>query len=309
MLWPVICRVVMTGCRPYVLFLFDLSPYALSLMSIMETWRYLPFSESSAFENMAMDEALLRHAGAASAAPTLRFFGWAPPAVSLGYFQDAMKDINLPYCRKHGIDVVRRPTGGKAVFHDGEVTYALVAGEDHPLFPRGILGTYQVISSAILRALSKLGVEAEMTADGRAHAPDGLAAFCFSVPSRYELLVKGRKICGSAQTRSRGVFLQHGSILVDFDPVRTAAVLLCPGERVEEKIREVERAVTSLRGHLEEKISPLGLTRVLLEGFEEVFDVRIIPGELTPEERNIKEHLLRTKYTLDKWNIEGQGPG
>ena len=219
-----------------------------------------------------------------------------------------MKEVNLPYCREHGIDVVRRPTGGKAVFHDREVTYALVAGENHPLFPRGILGTYQAISSAILRALSKLGVEAEMAADGRSHAPDGLAAFCFSVPSRYELLVKGRKICGSAQTRSKGVFLQHGSILVDFDPARTAAVLLGPGERVEPKIREMERAVTSLRGHLKERISPLGLTRVLLEGFEEVFRVRIMPGDLSPEERSIKEHLLRTKYTLEKWNVEGKGP-
>jgi len=275
----------------------------------METWRYLPFSESSAFENMATDEALLRHAGTAPVVPTLRFFGWDPPAVSLGYFQDAVKEVNLSYCCEHGIDVVRRPTGGKAVFHDHEVTYALVAREEHPLFPRGILGTYQVISSAILRALSKLGVEAEMTADGRSRAPDGLAAFCFSVPSRYELLVKGRKICGSAQTRSRGVFLQHGSILVDFDPVRTAAVLLCPGERVEEKIREMEGAVTSLRGHLEEKMSPRGLARVLLEGFEEVFHVRIMPGELTPEERKLKEHLLRTKYTLEQWNIEGKGPG
>ncbi|MCX5833186.1 MAG: biotin/lipoate A/B protein ligase family protein [Deltaproteobacteria bacterium] len=275
----------------------------------METWRYLPFAESGAFENMATDEALLRHAGTAPAIPTLRFFGWDPPAVSLGYFQDAMKEVNLSYCREHGIDVVRRPTGGKAVFHDCEVTYSLVAGENHPLFPRGILGTYQVISSAILKALSKLGVEAEMTADGRSRAPDGLAAFCFSVPSRYELLVEGRKICGSAQTRSRGVFLQHGSILVDFDPVRTAAVLLSPGESVEQKIREMERAVTSLRGHLKEKISPLGLTRVLLEGFEEVFHVRIMPGELTPEERTMKERLLREKYTLEKWNIEGQGPG
>ena len=282
--------------------------FVLRLMPIMETWRYLPYAESSAFENMATDEALLRHAGTAPPVPTLRFFGWVPPAVSLGYFQDARKEVNLPYCREHSIDVVRRPTGGKAVFHDHEVTYALVAGENHPLFPRGILGTFQVISSAILRALSKLGVEAEMAADGRSHAPDGLAAFCFSVPSRYELLVKGRKICGSAQTRSKGVFLQHGSILVDFDPARTAAVLVSPGKRVEQKIREMERAVTSLRSHLKERISPLGLTRVLLEGFEEVFHVRIMPGDLSPEERSIKEHLLRTKYTVEKWNVEGKGP-
>jgi len=275
----------------------------------METWRYLPFADSSAFENMATDEALLRHAGAAPPVPTLRFFGWDPPAVSLGYFQDAMKEVNLPYCREHGIDVVRRPTGGKAVFHDREVTYALVAGENHPLFPRGILGTYRTISSAILRALSKLGVEAEMAADGRPQAPDGLAAFCFSVPSRYELLVKGRKICGSAQTRSRGVFLQHGSILVDFDPARTAAVLLSPGEKAGQKMREMERAVTSLRGHLKREVSSLELTRVLLEGFEEVFHVRIVPGQLSQEERSMKEHLLRTKYTLERWNIEGKGPG
>lgn len=282
----------------------------LSIKPIMETWRYLPFADASAYENMATDEALLRHAGAAPTVPTLRFFGWNPPAVSLGYFQDAMKEVNLPYCREHGIDVVRRPTGGKAVFHDREVTYALVAGENHPLFPRGILGTYRVIGSAILRALSRLGVEAEMTVDGRSHpAPGGLEAFCFSVPSQYELLVKGRKICGSAQTRSKGAFLQHGSILLDFDPERTAAALLGPVEKAEQKVREMERAVTSLRGHLKGGINPLELTGVMLEGFQEVFHVRIEPGELSGEERRIKEHLLRTKYTLEVWNIDGKTHG
>ncbi len=279
----------------------------LSTKPIMETWRYLPFADASAFENMAIDEALFRSAGAAAhPVPTLRFFGWNPPAVSLGYFQDAMKEVNLSYCREHGIDVVRRPTGGKAVFHDREVTYALVAREDHPLFPRGILGTYRVIGSAILTALSRLGVEAEMTADGRSHAPGGLEAFCFSVPSQYELLVKGRKICGSAQTRSKGAFLQHGSILLDFDPERTAAALLNPAEKAEQKVRAMERAVTSLRGHLKGGISPLELTGVLLEGFQEVFHVRIEPGELSGEERSLKEHLLRTKYTVELWNIKGK---
>jgi lipoate-protein ligase A len=275
---------------------------------IMETWRYIPFRESSAFENMAMDEALLRHAGQKTSVPTLRFFGWNPPAVSLGYFQDAREEVNLPYCREHGIDVVRRPTGGKAVYHDREVTYSLVAAENHPLFPRGILGTYQVISAAILTALARLGVEAEMTAEGRPVAPDGLASFCFSVPSRYELIVKGRKICGSAQTRSRGVFLQHGSILMDFEPARTAAVLLGSGERVEDRIRDMERAVTSLRCHIEEVIRPHELAGILLAGFEEQFRVRILPGELTAEEARSTKHLLETKYRIEKWNIEGRAP-
>ncbi|HOD36970.1 MAG TPA: biotin/lipoate A/B protein ligase family protein [Syntrophales bacterium] len=275
----------------------------------METWRYLPFADASAFENMATDEALLRHAGAAPPVPTLRFFGWNPPAVSIGYFQDAASEVNLPYCREHGICVVRRPTGGKAVFHDREVTYAIVAGENHPLFPRGILGTYRAIGSAILRAFSKLGLKAEMTADGRSHAPGGLEAFCFSVPSQYELLLQGRKVCGSAQTRSRGAFLQHGSILLDFDPVTTAAVLPGPAEETEQKVRKMEMAVTSLRDHLKGGITPLELTGVLLESFEEVFHVRIAPGELSEEERSIKERLFREKYTLDMWNIGGKNPG
>ncbi|HPC74963.1 MAG: biotin/lipoate A/B protein ligase family protein [Syntrophales bacterium] len=273
---------------------------------IMETWRYIPFRESSAFENMAMDEALLLHGGRKTSVPTLRFFGWSPPAVSLGYFQDARLEVNLSYCREHGIDVVRRPTGGKAVYHDREVTYSFVAAENHPLFPGGILGTYRVISAAILKALAGLGVEAEMTAEGRPVAPDGLASFCFSVPSRYELIVKGRKICGSAQTRSRGVFLQHGSILMDFEPARTAAVLRGSGEPVEDRIRDMEKAVTSLRCHLEEGMGPHELAGILLAGFEEHFGVRFLPGELTAEEERSAKHLLETKYGLETWNMGGR---
>lgn len=274
----------------------------------METWRYIPFLESGAFENMAIDEALLRHAARGPAVPTLRFFGWNPPAVSIGYFQDARQEVDLSYCRKHGIDVVRRPTGGKAVYHDREVTYSLIAPEDHPLFPRGILGTYRVIGSAIVRALARLGVEAEMTAEGRPLVPDGLEAFCFSVPSRYELVVKGRKICGSAQVRSGGVFLQHGSILLDFDAAGTAAVLLGSGRSMEERVREMEGAVTSLRSQLHREIGPRELTPVLLEGFEEEFRVRTVPGFLTPEEQVWKEHLLRSKYRVGEWNIDGRAP-
>jgi lipoate-protein ligase A len=95
---------------------------------------------------------------------------------------------------------------------------------------------------------------------------------------------------------------------MDFEPARTAAVLLGSGERVEDRIRDMERAVTSLRCHIEEVIRPHELAGILLAGFEEQFRVRILPGELTTEEARSKKHLLETKYRLEKWNIEGRAP-
>ena len=174
---------------------------------------------------MAVDEALFREAVGISLPRRLRFYGWQSPAVSLGRFQNARRELDLEACERFGIAVVRRPTGGKAVLHEQELTYAVVAADASPLFPPDILGTYRLISACIARGLSALGIAAEMKTEGRTLAEGETNAVCFAHPSRYELLVDGRKICGSAQMRSQGVFLQHGSLLMTFDPGRISAVL------------------------------------------------------------------------------------
>jgi len=268
-------------------------------------WRFLPFTRLDAFENMAVDEAVFRATQRKNVPPTLRFYSWTSPAVSLGYFQDIEKEVNVPVCRHHGIDIVRRPTGGKAVLHEGDVTYAVVANEDHPLFPKDILGTYRVVSQCIAHGLALLGIQGEMSGDIRAADGESLKSVCFSTPSRYELLVNNRKICGSAQVRSRGAFLQHGSILMDFDPLKTCRVMLTHIEDCKEQVERLKRSVTSIA----DSVNPLPdireVCRKLETGFEKTLGIQLIPGNLTEEEEALKKHLMTHKYMNPKWNMEG----
>jgi lipoyl(octanoyl) transferase len=270
----------------------------------VEEWRILPFQKAGAVENMAVDEALFRvHIRRKN--PTLRFYGWRVPTLSIGYFQDYEKEVDAEACRRFGVDIIRRPTGGKAVLHEQELTYAVIGGADSPLFPPDILKTYRVIGNCIAKGLAEIGIRVEMKADGR-QAPDGtLRSSCFSFPSRYELLVGGRKICGSAQMRSNGVFLQHGSLLMRFDPRRTCAVML-PHRDMERYAGLLRDAVTSVGEQAGPLIDEENLCRVLREGFEQVLGIRFREGPLTPEEEGLRDELMTKKYGSEGWNREGR---
>ena len=267
-------------------------------------WRFIPFRQFNAFENMAIDEAIFRENQRRDTPPTLRFYGWSPPSVSLGYFQVTYREIDVEACISAHIDIVRRPTGGKAVLHEHDITYAVVAKESYHLFPPNILGTYRIISGCIADALSELGINAEMFADGRVSGEDLLKAVCFSSPSNYELLVDKRKICGSAQVRSRGVFLQHGSILLDFDPVKTCALLAPRDGNRDGQIEKLRESVTSVYEHIDKETTMAMICRVLQKSFEKRLDIELVEGELTVEEEILMKHLMKNKYTNNKWNIE-----
>jgi len=209
----------------------------------MNIWRYLDTGPASAAFNMAMDEKLLAEAVKGCAEPVLRFYTWNPPAVSLGRFQEVARSVNLAACRKHGIDIVRRITGGRAVLHWHELTYSVISPIDNDLFPNDVLGTYKVLASGLLAGFVRLGVPAEMVSPSgdSAHLVkcDRSEPACFSSPSWYEILVHGRKIVGSAQRRLAGAFLQHGSILIDYDPLLEAEVI--PGAGLPEAVTCIRR--------------------------------------------------------------------
>jgi lipoate-protein ligase A len=211
----------------------------------MTAWRYLDTGPAPGADNMAMDEKLLAEALRGSAVPVLRFYTWDPPAVSLGRFQDEASSVNLAACRKHGFDIVRRITGGRAVLHWRELTYSVISPSDNSLFPNDVLGTYKVLAAGLLAGFVRLGIPAEMVSP-----PGDRAAMvnrtakepaCFSSPSWYEILVNGRKIVGSAQRRLAGAFLQHGSILIDYDPLLEAEVI--PGGGLESAVTSIGREV------------------------------------------------------------------
>ena len=168
-----------------------------------------------AFTNMAVDEALFQGFVRGKSPTTLRFYTFSPPAITLGYSQ-RIEEVDLECCRKFGIDVVRRPTGGRAVIHDGDLTYSLIAESDDPLFGGSLLETYRKISEHFAKALREIGIEAHLVKhEARSMKHEVRSSLCFSSPARYELLVEGEKVMGSAQMRKNGSFLLQGSLKVD----------------------------------------------------------------------------------------------
>ncbi|HXY55883.1 MAG TPA: lipoate--protein ligase family protein [Nitrospirota bacterium] len=216
----------------------------------MTTWRYIDDGPNIGVYNMAIDEELLARAQAGEAMPVLRFYGWRPPAVSLGRFQKTEVAVNKEVCKERGIDIVRRITGGRAVLHDCELTYSIISRTDDPLFPHDVHGTYKVIAAGLLAGFKNLGIHAETVSRSSRFAAlvkkDMRNPSCFSSPAWYEIIVNGKKIVGSAQRRVTGAFLQHGSILMKYDPDLEGVVIPGGGaaEAVTCIVQELRRDVT-----------------------------------------------------------------
>lgn len=272
----------------------------------MEKWRVLPFQRFNGFENMAIDEAIFKESQKKDVPPTLRFYSWERDTVSMGYFQDANREVKLDYCRENCIDVVRRPTGGKAVLHENDLTYSVVARESNPHFSSDIMETYRTISECLIGGLSRIGIGAYMMESGRRYEKGVMDACCFSVPSQYELLVKERKICGSAQVRAKGAFLQHGSILIDTNPEHTFSAISIGGSNAEGALERLRASVTCIRDNIGDGFTIAKLCEGISKTFEERLNVKLVSGELTREEESLKALLLREKYSTELWNMEGK---
>jgi lipoate-protein ligase A len=268
-------------------------------------WRLLDTGPHDGFTNMAVDEALLEVYAASGGSPLLRFYRWSPPALSLGYGQQIEADVNLERCRALGIDVVRRPTGGRAVLHDDEVTYSVVIREDDPLAAMGVLASYLMVSQALIRGLSHLGIAAALIPLRRpVRAPaQGISPVCFVSPSSYEVAVDGQKIIGSAQRRSKGVIMQHGSLPIRLDREMLFTVLRSPtGMGYSAHEEETFRArMTTLQEAGKQAYDYAEVIRALSRGFAETWDIELRPSDLTAEERRLSAHLRATKYALDAW--------
>jgi len=279
-------------------------------------WRLIKDSYHTGFMNMAIDEAIMIAHRKGLVPPTIRFYQWSPPAVSLGYFQDLKKEIDVDACMDMGIDIVRRPTGGKAVLHDKELTYSFIIKENHPLVNDSILETYKKISEGMIRGLSYLGITAELVPlrEKLESAPSSygvkskiphsdIKSICFSVPSQYEVQVEGKKILGSAQVRKKEIVLQHGSLLIELEKDKLFSVFNFPSVQIREKYKTRFKA-TSLEEILKKKINFSELLKILPRGFEEEFGVKLTEGKLTEQEEIISKDLLKNKYSTHEWNYE-----
>src|SRR5512143_118803 len=237
----------------------------------MRAWKLLDTGSNIGAYNMAVDEELLARAQAGNAMPVLRFYGWTPPAVSLGRFQKIENAVNADACKRLGFDIVRRITGGRAVLHRHELTYSIISRTDNPLFPPDVLSTYKIIAAGLLAGLKKLGVHADMVSRSNRHAAlvkkGAKDPSCFSSPSWYEILVHGKKIVGSAQRRVTGAFLQHGSVLIGYDPLLEAPVI--PGSGAIE-------AATCIERELGRDVALEEVKHAFKEGFAEALGITFV---------------------------------
>lgn len=262
--------------------------------------------------NMAIDEAIMNAVSEGEAPPTLRFYGWKPATLSIGYFQKAEDEIDLEKVREKGIGFVRRPTGGRAVLHDRELTYSMILPESYPDMPKSVTESYRVLSNGLLHGFRRLGLQADMVnlADEgeKAKFASAGSAACFDSPSWYELVVEDRKVAGSAQMRQKGVILQHGSILLDMDVDLLFDLLYYPNERLRERLKQsfIRKAVAinDIKRSLGQPPVTLEETEAAFEaGIPEGLGITLVQGQLTEREQTEAERLVAEKYGHNDWNF------
>jgi lipoate-protein ligase A len=254
----------------------------------MRAWRLLVTGPADGATNMAIDEALWRARQADTCPPTLRFFAWAPPTVSVGYGQPLSPDVDVEACRRLGVGLVRRPTGGSAIYHDGperELTYSVVGTADDLGVSADLLETYRWIGRALLHGLRALGADAELVPVAPASTTP---AFCFARTGSYEIEVGRRKLVGSAQRRHGGSFLQHGAVLIGVDAPRLRALF--------PTTRDPLAPLTTLEAVLGRRPSFEEVALALRAGFETEHGLDLKPGGLTPAELASAEALAREIY-------------
>lgn len=260
----------------------------------MNAWRLLKLETNNAFMNMAVDEAILQARIFGKVQNTLRFFRWQPSAVSIGHFQEVQKEVLVENCKKHGIDIVRRISGGGAVYHDyfGEITYSVtVATED--LRTGDVFAAYNLICNGLIETIKILGINADFNPGDPKNCPN--------------VSVNGRKISGSAQSHKNRVLLQHGTLLVDVDLKRMFTFLNVPWAKTcMEVVNIAEKKITSIKQELSSSVSIKEASEALVKGFEKALGISLKKGELTDYEQSLVEKLCKEKYSTDDWNFNGK---
>jgi lipoyl(octanoyl) transferase len=281
--------------KPYKRLYREVLPLRLQFAA-METWRVVFSPPASGAWNMALDEAILDAVIANTAPPTLRFFAWEPPTLSLGIGQPAT-DADLVSLSRLGWGLVRRPTGGRAILHTDELTYSICAREDHPLAQGGILESYRRLSRGLLAGLNILGVDAQAEAERARGAAMAAGAVCFETPSSYEITSGGRKLIGSAQARMRGGVLQHGTLPLEGDLARILQALARP----DTDTHHVHHRAVTLAEASGRIVSWRACADAIRSGFEQEFGIRLDETPLTGGEERRAEELVAEKYANERW--------
>ncbi|MEA3558268.1 MAG: biotin/lipoate A/B protein ligase family protein [Candidatus Thermoplasmatota archaeon] len=256
-------------------------------------------------ENMARDETLLRRVIAKGSAPCVRFYQWKPAGLSIGRFQKIDEGVDLKACKVHGVEVVRRLTGGEAVLHDNEITYSIIIPLTHPDFDgRGVIDTYKTISRALVKGLELTGVRSTIAGEAPTRPDPGGQGVCFYTPTVNEIVADHRKIIGSAQTRDKLVIMQHGSIPIDWDIDKQFDVMAIPKEKREVFTNLFRNRATTIVEQLGSIPSFEKLSGNFSKGFEEVFNTRLVQSDYSVSEIKMTRWLVQKKYECDDWNLK-----
>lgn len=259
----------------------------------MDTWRLLPLETNNAFMNMAIDEAILTARIAGQVPNTLRFYRWNPSAVSIGKNQCPEGEVYLDACNQLCVDMVRRISGGGAVYHDfeGEVTYSVIAKTE--AFGTGdITIVYARVYEGIKDALRILGLTADFSTGDAKNCPN--------------LTVGGRKISGSSQTITRGVVLQHGTLLRNVDFLKMFQLLKLRNVTSNQAEDIGRRKITSIHDELGHAVSSDTIANALAQGFKTMLKIQLEPGKLTSYEVELANTLCKEKYSTKEWNFDGK---
>ena len=259
----------------------------------MDTWRLLSLQTNNAYMNMAIDEAILNGLIIGNVPNTLRFYRWKPSAVSIGKNQSPNNQVHIDSCKRQGVDIVRRISGGGTVYHDfeGEVTYSLAAKTSD--FGTGdITSVYSKIYSAITDALRLLGVSADFSGGDAKNCPN--------------LTVNGKKISGSSQIITHGVVLQHGTLLRSVDLPKMFTLLKLNDVSCTQAAELAKRKITSIQAEIGHNAAPETIANALAQGFRAILKIQPEEGELTPSEVKNANKLYIEKYSNEKWNFGGK---
>lgn len=269
-------------------------------------WRILTQGKLSPAENMAIDDAIFQLVQEGKSTPLIRFYDWNPPTLSLGYHQNAEKEVDFAKLKEIAYGFVRRPTGGRLVLHKNEVTYSVIAPNDDHL-AGNVLKSYGDISLALAEGLKLLGIQVEFE-------QKELSSFsqrepvnpCFNSSSKYELAVQGKKIVGSAQVRKNGVLLQHGSIILDENQREIAYLMPGLSDKMRERLAKLmDNKTISINQVLQKKIPYSLAVKKFSQGFQQAWQNDIFEEiqDLEDFEKIRVEKLIKKKYSTDMWNL------
>lgn len=262
----------------------------------MDRWRLLKLETENARTNMAVDEAIMKARIENKVPNTLRFYQWSPSAVSIGRFQKLENEIHVQNCKKYGVDIVRRISGGGAVYHDsqGEITYSVVAKlSDLGCKALDMISAYQKICSGLNEAVKILGTKAEYRPPDPKRCPN--------------LAISGKKISGNAQASKKGILLQHGTFMLDIDHRKMFTFLRGPWAKTLDEILVVsKRKLTSARQELRSDFTTKEAYQSLVEGFKNALDIELVDSNLTDYELTFVEKIKKERFGSEEWNFFGK---